>query len=103
MSTRRKLTGWQRALARMGHLSVAYLVPAIIETIALSELHGAGHPDAPASQFPEYLVFAPLVPVVVVINFFEAHSRLALASTGLFVVGFIASWVAYRKWLPWDI
>ncbi len=33
----------------------------------------------------------------------ESHSRLALVSTGRFVVGFIASWVAYRKWLPWDI
>ena len=100
---RPKLRGGGRALARVGQFLVAYLASGVLETIVFSEVRGGGHADAPLSAFPEYLFFAPVMPVAGVIHFFETHSILGAISTGVFVVCFVAAWVAYGKWLPWDL
>jgi hypothetical protein len=103
MIMRPKLTAGKRVLARLGQVFVAYLTSGVVETIVFSELRGGGHADAPLSRFPEYLVLAPVMPIWTAIGLFQTRSRLDLASTGVFVICFIASWVAYRRALPFEM
>ncbi len=97
MSTSSKQKVGRNALERAGQVVVAYLGASVIETIVFSEGMG-GHADVPFTQFPGYLLWTPLVPGVVLIDMFEQYSSLHLVSTGIFVVCFIASWVAYGRW-----
>jgi hypothetical protein len=100
---RPKLEGFENALARIGQFLVAYLMAGIVETIVFSEMRGGGHPDAPLSRFPEYLLLAPVVPIWTASDLVARHSSLDLVSTGVFIVCFVAAWFTFRKVVPWEM
>ena len=97
MTTTSRPIGRRAALARAGQVIVSYAVASVVETVAFSEIRGGGHPDAPLTMFPEYLVLAPVMPFLLVADFLRTYWWLDVVSTGVFVGCFVGTWILYSR------
>ncbi len=79
--------GWIAA-----RLAIAYVGACVVETVVFFETTG-GHADVPFTMFPDYLVVAPLVPVLVASNLRLGIAALEVVSTLLFLASFAALWL----------
>ncbi|GAO03126.1 hypothetical protein [Anaeromyxobacter sp. PSR-1] len=82
---------------------MAYLASGVVETIVFSEMRGGGHPDAPLTMFPDYLLLSPAVPVLVGYDLVAQFAPLELVATCVFVACFVVSWLAYERAIPWKM
>lgn len=87
---------WPRVQVRaLLRLVLAYLLAGLVGTVVLFG-RGGGHADVPLTMWPEYLLLAPVLPILVAARLAPPLRAREVMSAAAFIATFVLAWIGTR-------